>query len=159
VPALVFLALVAAELYAAVFVAGQIGVLNTIALMILISMIGGAVVKRAGLGVVRRAQATIAEGGTPHRELVDGLLLLFAGILLVVPGFVTDAVGLVLLLPPVRALLRVWLVRSFKRRTSYAVRFVDGFGRRVDIRGGGGVHDVSATEVNDPPPRPPELGA
>lgn len=157
-PALVFLALVAAELYAAVYVAGEIGVLNTIALMILISMIGGAVVKRAGLGVLRRAQATIDEGGTPHKELVDGLLLLFAGLLLVVPGFVTDVIGLVLLVPPVRALLRVWLVRSFKRRTSYAVRFVDGFGRRVDIRGGG-VHDVSSTEVNDPPPSRPELGA
>jgi UPF0716 protein FxsA len=158
VPALLFLVLVVAELYALVYVAGAIGVLNTIGLMILISFVGAAVVKRAGLGVVRRAQQTIDEGRTPHKELIDGLLLLVAGILLVVPGFITDAVGLILLLPPVRYLLRGRLIRGFQRRTSFALRIVDGFGRRVDIRGGD-VHDAHSTEVTDEPGRWPELGA
>jgi UPF0716 protein FxsA len=158
VPALLFLALLVAELYVVVLVATSIGVLNTIALMILISFVGAAVVKRAGLGVLRRAQQTIDAGHTPHKELIDGLLLLVSGILLVVPGFITDAVGLLLLLPPVRALVRGRMVRAFKRRTSFAVRFVDGFGRRVDIRGGD-VHDAHSTEVTDEPGRWPELGA
>jgi UPF0716 protein FxsA len=151
------------ELYVIVVVATQIGVLNTIALLILVSMVGGWLVKREGLSVLRRLQRTVDAGEVPHREVVDGFLLLIAGLLLMVPGFVTDIPGLLLLLPPVRAGLRVALLRSFKKRTSFAVRFVDGW-RRVDLRGGN-VHDVGSRDIGDVnggdvryrPPSPPEL--
>jgi len=155
--AVVLLALVIAELYVMVLVAGHIGVLNTIGLLILVSVVGAALVKRAGVGVLRRAQQTLAEGATPHKEAVDGLLLFGAGVLVFVPGFITSAIGLLLLVPPVRALLRGRLIRSFKERTALALRFVDGFGRRVDI-GGDAPRDVTSSEVNEHPlPPPPEL--
>jgi UPF0716 family protein affecting phage T7 exclusion len=83
--------------------------------------------------------------------VIDGFLLLFAGVLLIVPGFITDAVALLLLLPPVRIAARSLLLRSFTRRTSIAFRVVDGMGRRVDIR------DVGYRDVSEPPRLPPEL--
>jgi UPF0716 protein FxsA len=123
-----------AELWVIVEVASAIGVLQTVGLLILISIVGIWLVKRQGLAVLRRLQATIAEGRTPHRELVDGFLILAAGILLIPPGFITDAVGLALLLPPVRWGIRALLMNSLRKRSSVAVRVIDGFGRRVDYR-------------------------
>ena len=56
------------------------------------------------------------EGRVPGRELVDGVLILFAGALLLTPGFVTDAVGLLLLLPPIRAAIRLVALRALSKR-------------------------------------------
>jgi UPF0716 protein FxsA len=140
-----------AELWVMVQVAVQIGVLNTIALLFVMPMLGIWLVKRAGLTVFRRLHVTLDAGGIPHKEVIDGFLLLFAGLLLIVPGFITGAVGLLLLLPPVRIGVRSMLLRSFKKRTSFAFRVVDGMGRRVDIR------DARSRDISDPTPLPPEL--
>ena len=78
----------------------------------------------------------------------------FAGFLLIVPGFITGAIGLLLLVPPVRIGVRTMLLRSFRRRTSLAFRVVDGMGRRIDIRDVGS-RDIS--DVTDPRRLPPEL--
>ena len=123
-----------AELWVMIQVASAIGVLQTIGLLFAITIIGIWLVKRQGMAVLGRLQATIAEGRVPHRELVDGFLILAAGILLIPPGFITDAIGLALLLPPVRMGIRALMMRSFRRRSSIAVRVIDGFGRRVDYR-------------------------
>lgn len=143
-----------AELWVLVEVAVRIGVLETLALLVLMPIVGTWLVKRAGLTVFRRVQATLDAGGVPHREVVDGFLLLIAGVLLIVPGFITGAVGLVLLVPPIRFAVRTMLLRSFKQRTSFAVRIVDGVGRRVDIRD---VRSRDITDRSDPPRLPPEL--
>jgi UPF0716 protein FxsA len=74
------------------------------------------VVKREGLGVWRRAQRQLDMGSVPGRELVDGILVLAAGALLLTPGFVSDCVGILLLLPPVRAAIRAVVVRRLRRR-------------------------------------------
>jgi UPF0716 protein FxsA len=140
-----------AELWVMVQVAVQIGVLNTIALLVFMPILGMWMVKRAGLAVFRRLHATLDAGGIPHKEVIDGFLLLFAGLLLIVPGFITGAVGLLLVLPPVRVGVRSLLLRSFKNRTSFAFRVVDGMGRRVDIR------DVRSRDISDAPRFPPEL--
>src|SRR5215470_4892451 len=123
-----------AELWVIVEVASAIGVLETIFLLFAITVIGIWLVKRQGLALLGRMRATIDQGRVPHRELVDGFLILAAGILLIPPGFITDAAGLLLLLPPVRYGIRAMLMRSFRRRSSFAVRVIDGFGRRVDYR-------------------------
>lgn len=146
-----------AELWVMVQVASAIGVLNTIALLILMPVLGIWLVKRAGLAVFRRLHTTLEAGGVPHRELIDGFLLLLAGVLLIVPGFITGAAGLLLVLPPVRIVVRSLLIRSFRKRTSFAFRMVDGMGRRVDIRRVGDVRDVGSRDITDPPRRPPEL--
>ena len=103
---LIFVVTPIVELTVIVQVAGSTGVMNTIGLLILVSLVGAWLVRREGLGILRRAQAELAKGRMPGRELVDGLLVLLAGALMLTPGFVTDAVGLALLLPPVRAILR-----------------------------------------------------
>src|SRR5437763_1225855 len=140
-----------AELYVMVQVAVHFGVLNTIALLALMPFLGIWLVKRAGLAVFRRLHTTLESGGIPHKEVIDGFLLLFAGLLLIVPGFITGSVGLLLLVPPVRIAVRSLLLRSFSRRTSFAFRVVDNVGRRVDIR------DVRSREVSNLPHIPPEL--
>jgi UPF0716 protein FxsA len=156
-----------AEIWVIVVVASHIGVLETIGLLFLITVVGVWLVKRQGLALLGRLQTTIDQGRVPHRELVDGFLILVAGILLIPPGFITDAIGLLLLLPPVRMGIRALLMRGFRRRTSFAVRIVDGLGRRVDYRDVGsrdvGPRDPGNPRDTDPRDpgdlgRPPELG-
>lgn len=148
---LALLLLFIAELWVVVEVALHIGVLQTIAVLLLMPVLGVWLMKRQGFALFRRVQTTLQAGGVPHRELVDGFLLLVAGVLLVVPGFITGVAGLLLLLPPVRVAARSLFLRSLKKRTSVAFRIVDGVGRRVDIR------DVRSRDVTEPRPPPPEL--
>ena len=84
-------------------IGAAIGVLNTVGLLILSSVVGAWLMKREGLGVVRRMQVAVSQGRVPGQELVDAFLILLGGALMVAPGFLTDALGMLLLLPPVRA--------------------------------------------------------
>ena len=93
-----------------------LGVVNTIGLLLLVSVVGAWLVKRQGLGVLRRIRDQQQAGQVPAAAVFDGALILVAGVLLVFPGFVTDAMGLLLLLPPVRAGVRAFLRRRFTRR-------------------------------------------
>jgi UPF0716 protein FxsA len=137
-----------AELYVMILVAGQIGVLSTVGLLILIAVLGIWLVKREGLAVLRRLRRTVDAGQVPHREVVDGFLIVFAGLLMIPPGFITDAVGLLLLLPPVRSLVRLWLFKGVLRKGSIAIRIVDGVAGRVDA------FDVNSRDTTErrPPP-------
>ena len=114
--ALLFVVLPFVELYVIVQVAHVMGVLPTLAILLLVSIGGAWLVKREGFSVIRRAQARMNEGRVPGRELVDGMLILFAGVLLLTPGFITDAVGILLLLPPVRAAVRFAALRYLSKR-------------------------------------------
>jgi len=118
VPVLVVLFLVVpfAELFVIIKVGEAIGVLWTIGLLVGLSVLGAALVKREGLAVLRRAQQRIQMGVVPGQELIDGVLILFAGALLLTPGFITDAAGILLLLPPVRYALRTAARRRIQRR-------------------------------------------
>src|SRR2546423_11665105 len=104
------------ELALIIKIGAAIGVLDTIGLLILSSVVGAWLMKREGLGVVRRMQRAAAEGRVPGKELVDAFLILFGGALMVAPGFLTDALGMLLLLPPVRAIVRRMLRRRFTGR-------------------------------------------
>jgi UPF0716 protein FxsA len=105
-----------AELYVIIQVGQAFGALNTIALLILISMVGAWLMKREGINVWRRFQRQVETGHVPGRELADGVMILSAGALLMAPGFLTDAVGILLLLPPVRAGVRSLVMRRAARR-------------------------------------------
>lgn len=113
---LLFVVVPFVELYVIIQVAHVIGGLQAILLLLAVSIVGGWLMKREGLAVYRQARARIDAGSVPGRELVDGVLVLFAGALLLTPGFVTDAVGILLLLPPVRAAIRGTAVRTLERR-------------------------------------------
>ena len=91
-----------------------IGFLNTVGLLLLVSLLGAWLVKRQGLGVMARIREQRSAGRIPT-EAFDGALILVAGVLLVIPGFVTDALGLLLLLPPVRAVVRRFVSRRVLR--------------------------------------------
>ncbi len=115
---LLFIVLPIVELAVIIQVGHAIGVLNTIALLLLVSFIGSWLVKREGLAVWRRFQDQVHRGQVPGKEIADGVMILLAGALLVSPGFVTDVFGVLLLLPPVRAVVRAALLR----RTAHRVR-------------------------------------
>jgi UPF0716 protein FxsA len=112
--ALLFLVIPIVELYVIIQVAHAIGVFDTLGLLVLDSVLGGWLMKREGMGVLRRLQAKLATGELPSTELVDGFLILFGGALMLAPGFLTDILGMALLLPPVRAVVRRVLARRFK---------------------------------------------
>ena len=127
-----FVALVAipiAELWVILQVADWLGVLNTIALLIAISLAGAWLLKQQGLATWARLQRTLAAGKMPAREVTDGALILFGGALLLTPGFLTDCVGLILLFPVTRAIVKA----AFRRLLAGWAerRFVPPGGRRV----------------------------
>lgn len=104
------------ELTLLIEVGGAIGPLPTIGLCLLTGFVGAALARSQGAGVLRRLQETIAAGGLPAREILDGVLILIAGVVLLTPGFVTDAVGLLLLMPLSRAVVRGLLMRWVQGR-------------------------------------------
>ncbi|MGE3620249.1 MAG: FxsA family protein [Acidimicrobiia bacterium] len=112
---LLFLLAPFVELYVIVKVAGEIGVGSTFVALVAISFVGAWLAKRAGLGVLRRLQSTVAAGRVPSAEIVDGVLILFAGALMLAPGFVSDALAVLLLLPPTRAVLRRLVLRRIRQ--------------------------------------------
>jgi UPF0716 protein FxsA len=125
--ALLFLVVPFLELYVLIQVGRVVGALPTVALLLLVSAAGAWLVKREGLSVIRRAQGQLREGRVPTTELVDGVLIVLAGALLVSPGFVTDAAGVLLLLPPVRLALRSYARRRLARRAGVVEVEVDSW--------------------------------
>ncbi|MGQ0843640.1 MAG: FxsA family protein [Sporichthyaceae bacterium] len=109
------------ELYFIIQVGREIGVLPTIALLILDSVLGAWLVRREGRRAWQALNQSFGAGKVPTRELVDGALILIGGTLLLTPGFATDIVGFFLLLPFTRPLARRALVGFASRRFTAAV--------------------------------------
>ena len=99
---LLFIGLPLIELYFLIQVGSEIGALPTIGLSILTAVIGTWLVRHQGFGVLARVRELADRGETPALEVMDGALILIAGLFLLLPGFLTDAVGFLLLIPPVR---------------------------------------------------------
>jgi UPF0716 protein FxsA len=147
-PLLLLLLWLIAELFVIVKVAEAIGVLETIVLLIAGWPIGTWAVRSQGRAVWRRLAAAVGEGRTPAREVLDGALVIVGGALLILPGFITDAIGIVLLLPPTRALMRRLAVRNIQSRfVVETVRFTSRPGRPSDV-------DSTARDVEPPRLRP-----
>ncbi len=106
-----FILIPIAELYVILKVGDLIGILPTLALLVADSLLGAWLMRSQGGVVWRRFQDTMASGRLPHREVFDGVLVIFGGAFLITPGFLTDIVGFLLLLPPTRSLFRRWLTR------------------------------------------------
>jgi UPF0716 protein FxsA len=114
----IFIVVPIAELYVLIQIGEAIGVLQTIALLILDSVLGAALMRSQGRAAWMRFNAALAEGRVPGREVMDGALVIFGGALLLTPGFLSDILGLILLLPPTRAIVRRVLVRRFAGRVA-----------------------------------------
>lgn len=102
---LLFIGVPVLEIYLFIEVGGLIGTWPTIGIVILTAIVGSTMVRLQGLSVLAEAQRQADAGKPPVAQLAHGLMILIAGVLLLTPGFFTDAVGLALLIPPVR----VWL--------------------------------------------------
>jgi len=98
------------EIAGFVWIGPYLGVGGTLAWIILTGMLGMAIIRRQGFETLVRLRAAAAAGDTPLPVAVDGGVQVFAGLLLAVPGFFTDAIGLLLLIPPVRALTVAWVL-------------------------------------------------
>src|SRR3954468_11434830 len=111
-----FIVVPLAELYVILKVGDAIGAVPTIALLAADSVLGSLLLRAQGRSVWRRFNETMAAGRVPHRELIDGVLVVFGGAFLITPGFLTDIVGLFLLLPPTRSVIRGLVARRLGRR-------------------------------------------
>lgn len=108
--ALLFIAIPLLEIYLLIKVGSAIGALPTVLLVILTAIAGAALLRQQGLATMSRFQATVDRGELPASEMLEGVALLISGVLLLTPGFFTDALGLLGLLPPTRlALVRAIL--------------------------------------------------
>lgn len=103
-------------------VGGLIGVWATLGLVVLSAVLGIVVIRSQGTHAWLEAQRSLAQLRDPSRPLAHGMMLMIAGLLLIVPGFLTDSLGLVLMLPPVRALLMRQAGRRMRVRSGAAVR-------------------------------------
>lgn len=135
--ALVLLALPFLEIAVFIMVGRVIGVMPTIALVLLSVVAGAALMRWQGFDIVRRMQSEMDAGRVPGEAIAHGAMVMLAGVLLIVPGFITDVVGLALFLPPVRDF--VW--NQIRRR----MVVVD-----IDMRappGTGAVIDIEAEDI------------
>jgi len=110
---LLFILVPIAEIYVLVSVGGIIGPLPTIALVLVTATAGAYLARLQGLSVMMRIRENLAQGFMPAEELLDGLLILLAGLTLMTPGFLTDICGLLILLPVTRNMFKRWLRRKF----------------------------------------------
>lgn len=105
------------EVWLLIQVGSAIGALRTLAVIILTAVAGAWLVRQQGMATLRRAQQNLANGIPPTNEILDGVMILGAGLLMLTPGFFTDTLGFLLLLPPTRAVFRVaasgWVKRRF----------------------------------------------
>jgi UPF0716 protein FxsA len=163
---LAFLVVPIVELYLFVAVSSSIGFGAALFWIVAVSVAGAWLVKREGMGAITRANRKVASGELPTDELINGILIVVAGALMLTPGFLTDAVGLLLLLPPSRAVLRRVLRKRFQAGpiliggrfpgSSFPGGHMGGRGPAgPGPRGSGDLWDAESWEE---PPERPELG-
>lgn len=113
---MLFLLYVIVEVAAVWLVASYVGVLWTVLLLLAGAILGSALARREGRRAMEAMLRKSQTGGTPHKEISDGMLIGIGGVLILVPGFVTDLVGLLFLLPGSRSLMRKAVARSVSKR-------------------------------------------
>lgn len=139
---LLFVAIPVAEIALFIWVGDRIGLVATLAAIVITALVGSALVSRQGAGAMRQVQEAFFQARFPAKELAHGLMIAIAGTLLITPGFLTDGIGFLLLIPPVREVVR----RFFSRR----------FGRNWVVGPGPRVTDAQWTEPEPPNAGPPE---
>jgi UPF0716 protein FxsA len=160
-----FVLLPLAELYVIIQIAGQIGIIWTLLLLVADSIAGTMLMKSQGRTAWRRFNEATSAGRVPAREVADGALIILGGAFLLTPGFITDIIGFALLIPPTRALFRKTVVGLFAKRNPVAFVGVKAaphaermWNERAERRrsqpGNGDYVEGTASEVHDDEPAP-----
>ncbi|MGM0633736.1 MAG: FxsA family protein [Pseudomonadota bacterium] len=127
-PLIVFVVVPMAELLLLFEVAERIGGVTTLLLVVTTAFIGLSILKRQGLGTMRRADLRMQQGQLPAQEIVEGMLLAMAGAMLLTPGLITDVAGFTLLAPPSRRAIARRIMRSGTSWFVGGASFRGGFG-------------------------------
>ncbi len=113
---LLFLLVPLAELTIFYLLGSRLGLIPTLAIILLTGVLGAALTKSQGLRVLNEFRQSTAAGKLPHAPIIEGLIILVAGALLLTPGFLTDTIGFLALVPAVRALLRQTLIHHLSKK-------------------------------------------
>jgi UPF0716 protein FxsA len=140
-----FITLPFLELLLLVKLWSSLGFLATLGLMILAGVIGAAVIAQQSTGAFRQALEAAGRGETPHAAVLDGMFLMLAGLFFLIPGLITDAMGLLLLIPPVRQWVAQRTFESVLRNSTF-----DG-GEAGPTPRGGDPRDPFGAERRPPP--------
>jgi UPF0716 protein FxsA len=151
---LIFILVPLAELYVIIQVGNAIGLVPTLVLLLADALLGSMLLRHQGRAAWIQFNRALAENRLPHKEVFDGILVIMGGALLLTPGFITDIFGLILLIPPTRAIVRGITSRIVRRRMAMgATIWTMGRGQRPPRRrpapGGPGPGPAG------PPPRGP----
>ena len=113
---LIFIVVPLIEILLLIEIGNQIGALNTILVIVLTAILGASMMRHQGFTIMRNIQRDLSEGRMPTVELINGALVLVGGIVLLTPGFFTDAVGFILLIPATRGFIRKKIQRRIRRK-------------------------------------------
>jgi UPF0716 protein FxsA len=150
----VFIVVPIVELWAIIEVGQWIGVWPTLALLLADALLGSLLLRHQGRGAWRRFNEALAERRFPAREVADGLMIAIGGTLLLTPGFVTDIFGLILLIPPTRAIVRR-LSRAYFARRFVVVGSSTPFGSAAPPPRREYDYDATAEEIDPDDPQLP----
>ena len=151
-----FIVIPIVEIYVIIQIGSLIGVWPTIALLLADAVLGSLLLRHQGRGAWRRFNAALAERRFPGREVADGLLIAVGGTLLLTPGFVTDILGAIFLIPPTRALVRR-LLRGYMGRRFMVAGVSSMGGAAANGRAGRSYdYDATAEEIDVDDPRLPK---
>ena len=122
IPLLLFLAIPAAEIYLFIEIGGKIGALPTIAMIFGTALIGGTILRYQGRQMIMRVREQVVKREFPVAEIADGAVLVLAALFLLTPGFITDGIGALLLIPFLRRLVFALLLLALRARLQRASR-------------------------------------
>ena len=168
---LLFFGIPLLELVLLIEVGSVAGAWETVGLCMLTAVVGGWLAKHQGIGVLMRMRASVNRGELPASEVIDSVMIVVAGLMLMTPGFITDSLGLLLLTPTVRALIRPAILRRVTRMSSgqfgahspgpfqHEARYQWGPGQRPRDGAGASPEFLPPGSVQGPPPKnePPEI--
>jgi UPF0716 protein FxsA len=146
---LAFIVVPCVELYLLVGIGRELGLAPVLGYLLVMALLGSSLAKREGRRVMRSWQAASAQGRLPEEGIMSGALVLAGGLLLIIPGVITDVVGLFLLIPPTRRWVAGRLRRALERRMQAGTV-------RVTSSSWGGVYEVRSTQESVERPAPPE---
>ena len=124
---ILFIIVPVVELYILIEVGKKIGSLPTIGIIVLTGILGAYLVKRQGFMILKKIQNDLNEGIMPGDSLIQGAIILIGGILLLTPGFITDIIGFVFLIPVSRLVVKKYLLKWLKGKIKEGNFYYRGF--------------------------------